>query len=564
MVKRLLSSNAFRLSNVVVVLLLLVNGASFALDTNTIAPQACNAGSDNAGTEFCLNEAKAAFKTVQDAKNFYLSLLDEGVTRNGIFKPSIDRLAINYNNNPIGDFKTTYTVTEGDCSDSAVLSLKIVANPNAGPDNIDNVYCSAQIEQLFQSPQDAENLYRNFLASGIEANGTFNPSIDQILTQYNQNPIGTFQTTYTVRNGVSCEDSAQLAITIKKSGNAGADNVNNILCKTSVDEMFTGVPEAKHYFLSLLDLGVERNGTFNPSINRLAIDYNNNPYGTFSTTYTVGDSGCQDSANLSLTVIKDPDAGSDNASGLVCYSDINETLSDLNNATAYFNSLIDVNADSNGSFSPSIETLVNNFKNYPIGTFQTNYSVSAGGCLDVATFSVTVKDDSYAGNDNTSNVMTRSESKTKFKSVADAKAYYLGLLDEGVSKNGVFKPSIDRLAINYNNNNIGTFKTTYTIINNGCSDSVVLSLTIVEDTNKSSVASFNTKSFNSNSNSVEKGILTIYDFSGNKIYIINEGAISAFSKNESSFQNENLKKGIYVYKLDSGNGNISTKKIVVE
>lgn len=551
-----------RLSNVFVVLLMLVNGASFALSNSISVPPSCNAGADNTATVFCLDEAKTKFKSVNDAKNFYLSLLEPEIAKNGSFKPSIDRLAINYNNNPIGTFKTTYTVTVGDCSDSAVLSLKIVANPNAGPDNIDNTYCSAQIEELIQSPEDARNLYISFLSSDIATDGTFNPSIDQILTQYNQNPIGTFQTTYTVRNGVACEDSAQLAITINESGNAGEDNVNNILCKTSVDAQFTSVPAARDYYLSLLDLGVKRTGSFNPSIDRLAIDYNNNPYGTFTTIYTVGDDGCKDSATLSLTVVRDPNAGMDNVNNEFCYTDISSTLSNLNSATTYYMGLVASGADSNGIFSPSIQTLVNNFNLNPTGNFQTEYIVTAGGCEDRAILSVNVKDGSYAGRDNTNNVLTRSESKERFKSVADARAYYLGLLDAGVLKNGSFRPSIDRLAINYNKNNIGTFKTTYTVTSNGCSDSVELSLTIVEDSpqTRSQASTLNTQY----STPINSSSLSVYDFSGRMVKTSQVNATETFNSNSSSFSDSNLTKGIYIYKLNDGNGFISTKKIVVK
>ena len=58
--------------------------------------------------------------------------------------------------------------------------------------------------------------------------------------------------------------------------------------------------------------------------------------------------------------------------------------------------------------------------------------------------------------------------------------YYLSLLDDGVSKNGTFFPSIYSITQNYKSNNFQTFTTEYTVVEEGCSESVFLSITVTE------------------------------------------------------------------------------------
>ncbi|MFD2518551.1 hypothetical protein [Salinimicrobium flavum] len=63
---------------------------------------------------------------VDQARNLYLSLLDPGVNRNGTFDPSIWYLINDFKRSGVGAYTTTYTITEGDCSDSVELSMIVV------------------------------------------------------------------------------------------------------------------------------------------------------------------------------------------------------------------------------------------------------------------------------------------------------------------------------------------------------------------------------------------------------------------------------------------------------
>jgi large repetitive protein len=521
----------------------------------------CNAGADNTSTEFCFSEAQAKFKNLNDVKAFYLSLLEQGVPQNGTFNPNLQLIATNYSKNPYQTFKTTYTITDGNCTDSTVLAVTVVKNPDAGADNTSNSFCSNEVNQKMQSSKEAKNLFLSLLESNINTSGTFNPTIDQIIESYQNNPTGTFQTEYTVKNGKACSDSATLAITVTKSGNAGADNVNNFMCLSESKAKFTSIDAAREYYLSLLDSGIDRTGTFNPNMNVIASNYSKNPIGTFKTTYTVGGNGCQDSAVLSLTISEDVNAGVDNKNNILCYSTAESNMSSSQMATNYFMSLLDKNAKTGGTFNPSMEQLVSQFNQNPIGTFSTKYTVSNNACSDSADLAFTVNQSSYAGRDNTSNVMTRTEANNRFKSLNDVKAYYLSLLSPGVSQDGTFNnKNLQLLATQYSQNPIGTFKTVYSVTSGECTDSAILSLSIVEDQKSQSTASSSKNMINSNS----KGTLMVYDLSGNRIQSTSQDAVKIFNTNKSHFSNQNLKSGIYIYKLTTDNGSISTKKIIVE
>ncbi len=86
--------------------------------------EAVTAGSDNL-KEISYSEA-AALPSWDEVRKLYLSLLDPGVDRTGSFDPSIWDLIDDFNVRGVGDYTTKYTITEGDCSDSAFLTLRVV------------------------------------------------------------------------------------------------------------------------------------------------------------------------------------------------------------------------------------------------------------------------------------------------------------------------------------------------------------------------------------------------------------------------------------------------------
>ena len=63
--------------------------------------------------------------------------------------------------------------------------------------------------------------------------------------------------------------------------------------------------EVRKLYLSLLDSGVSKYGTFNPSIKELITQFQTQKLGDFTTIYTVINGDCSDSVNLTLRVIPD-------------------------------------------------------------------------------------------------------------------------------------------------------------------------------------------------------------------------------------------------------------------
>lgn len=92
-------------------------------------------------------------------------------------------------------------------------------------------------------------------------------------------------------------------------------NVEDIPCYVGTNKSVTltnfyvrsqvyGVSLLERYYLNMLDAGVSRNGTFEPSIYSIIQDYKSNNFQTFTTEYTVVEEGCSESVSLSITVIE--------------------------------------------------------------------------------------------------------------------------------------------------------------------------------------------------------------------------------------------------------------------
>ena len=91
-----------------------------------------NAGADKF-REIGLSEARA-LPSVDEVRKAYTKMLDPGVPegfRVGYFNPSIKELVARFNDpilGGVGEYPTIYTIGEGDCTDSVVLTLKVIAD----------------------------------------------------------------------------------------------------------------------------------------------------------------------------------------------------------------------------------------------------------------------------------------------------------------------------------------------------------------------------------------------------------------------------------------------------
>ena len=96
----------------------------------SVEPFVNYAGSDKI-LEITLSDA-IAIDSWDNLRKKYVSMLDPGVNKKGRdFNPELDHIIRDFNNNEnkIGDYPTLYTLGTGDCSDSALLTLRVVPDP---------------------------------------------------------------------------------------------------------------------------------------------------------------------------------------------------------------------------------------------------------------------------------------------------------------------------------------------------------------------------------------------------------------------------------------------------
>ena len=374
----------------------------------------------------------------------------------------------------------TYTVGSESCKDTATVVVTVEDDStepevcNAG-DDISLTLCTAEVNRYIENPDEAAAFFSTLIDEEADTNGTFDPSLDELLAQWSADPVGTFTTTYTV-TGEECEDTATIEITVLEGdNNAGGDNVG-VVCSTEVDEMFPSVDEIRKYLLSLLDAGVSRTGSFSPTASQLANQFQNDAdgLGEFTTTYTVGTSGpCTDSALITVNVVAPEPANAG--------PDMTITLCTTGEAVDLTDFLSE-EADLGGSF----EELENNIfdpAEAGAGSFDFTYSVDATtSCVegeDSAVYTVVVSDEVNAGADAS---ITLCNSDVASLTPNGVRNLYLDMLEEGVATDGVFNPTIQELIDQYNlQSNFGDFTTVYTVGSGECTDAVELTVTVLEN-----------------------------------------------------------------------------------
>jgi len=285
-----------------------------SLEINAVFEDAC-AGPDNSLT-ITFSEA-AGIESWDEVRKLYLGLLAPGVLRNGTFDPSIWDLINRFQIQGLGDYTTEYTVVDGDCTDSVLLTVTVVPDEqsdppcepvNAGPDNSLTITFSQAAG--IESWDEVRKLYLSLLAPGVPRNGTFDPSIWDLINRFEVQGIGDYSTKYTIGDG-KCTDSVLLTVTVIPDQsdslcehvNAGPDN--SITMTESQAASIESWDEVRKLYLRLLAPGVPRNGTFDPSIWDLINRFQEQRTGNYTTEYTIVDGECSDSVLLTVTVIPD-------------------------------------------------------------------------------------------------------------------------------------------------------------------------------------------------------------------------------------------------------------------
>ena len=179
----------------------------------------------------------------------------------------------------------------------------------AGPDNSINL-TTAQIEANYNSVSRLKVLYTKLLGTGTSGDGTWSPSIQEIALNYvnSTEKYGAYTSTYMVSDG-NCTDFADITVNVVSecNVNAGKDNTSTVLTLSQIEENYNSISKLKILFNNLIGDDVSTTGTFNPTIEEIAMLYNNaqDKTGYYSTTYTVGTGNCIDTAELGVTVVQD-------------------------------------------------------------------------------------------------------------------------------------------------------------------------------------------------------------------------------------------------------------------
>ncbi|MFV8224966.1 gliding motility-associated C-terminal domain-containing protein [Christiangramia aquimixticola] len=264
------------------------------------------------------------------------------------------------------------------------------------------------------------------------------------------------------------EDRTPIKVTVIPF-DAGAD-VSATYCQQEIEDLLTGGQTPGEIFISIFEgRPLPANVTFNPSLDQITADFNNDPTQTFNTvaTFTTED-GCQDDAGISLTVTENPDAG-ENGSVTLNSNDAPIDLIDFLNGTPAAGGTW---TPGDGTFDPAIDTA---------GDFK--YEVTAGNCSDSAIVTVIVNkcDPPNAGNDGTG-IVCYPDWKSTFPNEDALKNYLYTLLDDGVPTDGTFDPTISELNDMYEDDadGLGDFSTTYTLGTDGCTNSTLLTISVVE------------------------------------------------------------------------------------
>ena len=281
------------------------------------------AGPDNSVT-LTVSEA-IAIPNIDKVTKLYLSLLEPGVPINGTFDPSIWNIIKAFDSSGggnIGDYTTTYTI-DGECSDSVELTITVIPDLtdvptcelDAGKDNMKVMTISEAI--AIPNIDKVKKLYLSLLEPGIPQDGSFDPSVWNIIRAFDSNGGGNpgdYTTTYTIVDG-DCSDSVELTLRIIPNQDipvceldAGKDNI--IILTRSEAVAIPNSDKVKKLYLSLLEPGVPLDGSFDPSIwdiIRVFGSYKggNGILGDYTTTYTISNDECSDSVILTVRVVAD-------------------------------------------------------------------------------------------------------------------------------------------------------------------------------------------------------------------------------------------------------------------
>ena len=282
----------------------------------------------------------------------------------GIFDPVVD---------PEGTY-TYSTSAGGNCSnDSATVIVSVELSPDAGNDNTITLCGTVSSIDLFDSLGGTPQPGGTWSPTLISGSGIFDPNSD---------PEGIY--TYTI-SSICGNSTATITVSVDESIDAGSDGAIELCTTDSPVNLFdslVGTPSSGGNWSPALISGT---GVFDPSLDS---------QGTY--TYTISNSAtiCPDtSANVIVTLLQEPDAGSDgtlnlcNANGLI---DLFDSLSGtpdtggvwspaLTSGTGVF----DPNTDAEGTYTYTVNSACGTSSSTVIVSFTNLNDAGSDGSIDL-------------------------------------------------------------------------------------------------------------------------------------------------------------------------------------
>ncbi|SDS55043.1 gliding motility-associated C-terminal domain-containing protein [Gramella sp. MAR_2010_147] len=462
------------------------NGSCSDSATVTVIVEGCtaNAGDDNLNNTICRDQI-VANPSQDQVRAYFRTLIRNASSTSGTFS-DIPSITSRIRAGESGPFNTTYTVEAGtSCEDTAEFSASIVEPSEANAGDFDNIEAVCSNDESI----DLTSLENNdpdatpggmFTGEGVTDN-VFDPSIG----------AGTYTITYSVDDSLPCvtgSDSTTFEITVEDS--PISTSISRTLCITDARDLISN-PTAGIAFLQGLveETGVEDFDADNFSDGAIAeatrlsnfIDTPTSDSETFNFEYTdPSESICDDGViSIEITITNEQDADAGNIEDqTVCESN---GMIDL---TTFFTE----ETVPGGTFSgmgvdgDMFDTsLGSNEDGYEI-TYSVDDSADCvtEGTSDSTTFTIFIDEAVEAGAPNSANVC-RVEVNDLFPNNSSVRNFYLDLLEDGTPRNGTFAPTVQQLISSYNSNpDQDEFTTTYTISNGSCSDSVELTINVVD------------------------------------------------------------------------------------
>ncbi|WP_170106659.1 gliding motility-associated C-terminal domain-containing protein [Christiangramia gaetbulicola] len=270
------------------------------------------------------------------------------------------------------------------CESDRTQVIVEVISFDAGAD-VNGEICEDDLRQRIANGEGADILL-SFITDGrtLPETVSFNPTLSALAQQFQNDPTQPIVTEATFTTPEECSDSFIFNITISESSNAGEDGtviLNSTDDTVNLFDYLNGTP----------DTGGTWNpgdGTFNPATDTP---------GDF--IYTVENGSCSDSSIVNV-IVTDCDPAPPSNSLTICNDDLDERVDDIGDVAPLYLSLLPEETPRDGSFNPTISSILRSYGVNNFQDFTTIYSYSIDDC-DYSvelTITVTRPDPANAGN----------------------------------------------------------------------------------------------------------------------------------------------------------------------